>query len=79
MFIGHFGTGLAVKKVAPQPSLGTLIFAAQFIDLLWPILLLLGLERVEVDPGNTVVTPLNFVHYPAKVINDVNFTICEII
>jgi hypothetical protein len=57
MFIGHFGTGLAVKKVAPQPSLGTLIFAAQFIDLLWPILLLLGLERVEVDPGNTVVTP----------------------
>jgi hypothetical protein len=26
--------------------------------------LLLGLERVEIDPGNTVVTPLNFVHYP---------------
>jgi len=64
MFIGHFGTGLAAKKVAPQPSLGTLVFAAHFIDLLWPILLLLGLERVEVDPGNTIVTPLNFIHYP---------------
>ena len=64
MFIGHFGTGLAAKKVAPQTSLGTLIFAAQFIDLLWPMLLLLGLERVEVDPGSTVVSPLNFVHYP---------------
>jgi membrane-bound metal-dependent hydrolase YbcI (DUF457 family) len=64
MFIGHFGTGFAVKKIAPQPSLGTLFFAAQFIDLLWPILLLLGLEKVQIDPGNTAVTPLNFEHYP---------------
>ncbi len=64
MFIGHFGTGLAAKKVAPQPSLGTLMFAAQFIDLIWPILILMGLERVEIDPGNTIVTPLNLVHYP---------------
>jgi hypothetical protein len=43
MLIGHFGTGLAAKKVAPQPSLGTLMFAAQFIDLIWPILILMGL------------------------------------
>ena len=64
MLIGHFGTGLAGKKVAPTPSLGTLMFAAQFIDLLWPILILLGLERVEIDPGNTIVMPLNLVHYP---------------
>jgi membrane-bound metal-dependent hydrolase YbcI (DUF457 family) len=64
MLIGHFGTGLAAKKVAPQPSLGTLMFAAQFIDLIWPILILMGLERVEIDPGNTIVTPLNLVHYP---------------
>ena len=64
MLIGHFGTGLAGKKVAPTPSLGTLIFASQFIDLIWPIFVLFGLERVEIDPGNTVVTPLNLVHYP---------------
>ena len=64
MFIGHFGPGFAVKKAAPQISLGTLIFASLFIDLLWPIFLLLGLEIVEVDPGNTIVSPLNFVHYP---------------
>ena len=25
MFIGHFGTALEAKKIAPQPSLGTLI------------------------------------------------------
>jgi hypothetical protein len=64
MFIGHFGTSFAAKKVAPQPSLGTLFFAAQFIDLLWPLLLLFGLEAVEIDPGNTAVTPLDFIYYP---------------
>jgi membrane-bound metal-dependent hydrolase YbcI (DUF457 family) len=64
MFIGHFALGFAAKKVAPKPSLGTLFLATQFIDLLWPLLLLLGLERVLIEPGNTVVTPLNFTHYP---------------
>ena len=64
MFIGHFATGLAAKKVAQKPSLGTLFMAAQFIDLLWPVLLLLGWENVIVDPGNTIVTPLNFTDYP---------------
>ena len=66
MFIGHFGTGFAVKKVASSISLGTLFLAAQFIDLLWPIFLLIGIERVEVDVGNTVVTPLNFIDYPVS-------------
>jgi len=64
MFIGHFGAGLAAKRIAPRPSLGTLFLASQFIDLIWPILLIVGLERVEIDPGNTAVTPLNFVWYP---------------
>lgn len=64
MFIGHFGAGFAGKKIIDKPSLGTLFLAAQFIDLLWPIFLLLGIEKVEIDPGNTVLTPLNFTHYP---------------
>lgn len=64
MFIGHFGAGFAAKRLSPRPSLGTLFMAAQFIDLLWPLFLLLGIERVEIDPGNTAFTPLNFIHYP---------------
>ena len=66
MFIGHFGVGFAAKAVAPQVSLGTLFLAAQFIDLLWPTLLLLGVERVRIEPGITTVTPLNFEHYPVS-------------
>jgi hypothetical protein len=64
MFIGHFGVGFAAKSIDKKISLGTLFLASQFIDLLWPILLLLGLERVKIEPGNTAVTPLNFISYP---------------
>ena len=64
MFLGHFGVGFGSKTFAPRVSLGTLFLAAQFVDLLWPTLLLLGLERVEISPGITRVTPLDFTHYP---------------
>jgi hypothetical protein len=64
MFIGHYALAFGAKRVAPMISLGTLFLACQFADLLWPTLLLLGLEVVQIDPGNTVVTPLNFVSYP---------------
>jgi hypothetical protein len=64
MFLGHFGVGFAAKRFAPGVSLGTLMFAAQFVDLVWPILVLAGIETVRVDPGNTAVTPLDFVDYP---------------
>jgi hypothetical protein len=64
MFIGHFAAGMAAKKLQPSISLGTLFLAAQFLDLLWPTLLLLGLEHVEIKPGISVVTPLDFTDYP---------------
>src|SRR5882672_8273044 len=64
MFIGHFGLGFGAKRAAPIVSLGTLFIACQFADLLWPSLVLLGYEQVEVQPGATVMTPLNFVSYP---------------
>jgi hypothetical protein len=64
VFIGHFGLGLGTKRAAPAVSLGVLFAACQLADLVWPTLLLFGIERVDIDPGNTAVTPLNFVFYP---------------
>jgi hypothetical protein len=64
MFIGHFGLGFGTKKAAPTVSLGTLFIACQLADLIWPTLVLLGVERVEIQPGATAMTPLNFVSYP---------------
>ena len=64
MFIGHAAVALIGKRGAPRTSLGVLLAAATFIDLLWPVFLLLGWERVRVAPGNTAFTPLDFVSYP---------------
>lgn len=64
MFLGHFGVGLAAKKLTPYTSLGTLLLAAQLLDLIWPVLVLRGVESVRVVAGITAVTPLDFVSYP---------------
>jgi hypothetical protein len=64
MFIGHYAVALGAKKAAPRASLGTLLLAAQFLDLLWPVLLLVGIEHVRIAPGNTAFTPLDFYDYP---------------
>ncbi len=64
MFIGHFAVGFASKKFAPRSSLAVLMAAPLFSDLLWPIFLLLGWERVRIDPGNTKFTPMDLEYYP---------------
>ena len=64
MFIGHYALAFGAKKAAPSVSLGTTFLACQLADLLWPTFLMLGIETVEIDPGNTLMTPLNFVSYP---------------
>jgi hypothetical protein len=65
MFIGHFGLAFAAKRAAPRTSLGTTFVAAQLADLLWPILLLAGVEQVRIVPnaGNPFLS-LDFIHYP---------------
>jgi hypothetical protein len=64
MFLGHFAVGFAAKRVATQVSLGTLFLACQLADLIWPNLVLLGIERAAIVPGITVVTPIDFEFYP---------------
>jgi hypothetical protein len=64
MFIGHFAVAFAAKRAAPELSLGTLFLAAQLADLVWPTLVLLGIETFSIRPGITAVTPLDFTRYP---------------
>ena len=64
MFIGHFAVALGAKRAAPGIPLGLLVGAAIALDLIWPLLLLAGIETVRIDPGNTAFTPLAFDHYP---------------
>jgi len=65
MFVGHFAVAFAAKKVAPRTSLATLVAAAQLLDLIWPILVLTGIETVRIDAAApSPFLKLRFVHYP---------------
>lgn len=66
MFIGHYAVGLASKKVAPRASLGVLIAAPILLDLLWPVFLLTGLERVAITPNPNPFLRLEFISYPVS-------------
>src|SRR3954466_1798072 len=64
MFIGHFAAGLVGRRLTPAVSLAIWFLAVQFLDVLWPFFLLAGVEHVQIDPGNTAFTPLDFTDYP---------------
>ena len=64
MLLGHYAVALAAKRYAPRTSLGTLILAAQLLDLIWPLFLLLGWERVRIEPGLMAASSFDFEHYP---------------
>lgn len=64
MFIGHFAVGFVAKRAAPRASLGTYVAAGVFLDMLWPVFLLLGIEHVRIAPGITAFSPFDFVDYP---------------
>jgi len=64
MFIGHFAVAFAIKRVVPRVGLGMAFLATALLDVIWPVLVALGVEEVRIDPGNSAFTPLQFVSYP---------------
>jgi hypothetical protein len=66
LFLGHFATAYAAKRLAPRASLGTLFAAAQLPDIVWPVLVLSGVEHATIAPGDTAFTPLRFDSYPVS-------------
>jgi hypothetical protein len=66
VFLGHYGLAFAAKRAVPRASLGTLAFAAQWADELWPILLLVGIERARIVPGLMAASPIEFTSYPVS-------------
>lgn len=64
MFVGHLAVALGSKRVDPKLPLGAAVAAAFGLDLLWPLLLLGGVEVVRVSPNDTAFTHLAFESYP---------------
>ncbi len=64
MFVGHLAVGLTAKRAAPTVNVGWLIAGVTMLDLVWPVLVLAGIEHVRIAPGATAFTPLVFDSYP---------------
>jgi hypothetical protein len=64
VFIGHFAVAFAAKKIAPRTSLGTLVLAAEWVDLIFPILILAGLEHAGIKPGDNAFLRVDLTDYP---------------
>ena len=64
MFAGHYGVSFLVKKFEPRLPLWTLFLAVQFLDMLWAVFVLLGIEHYRIVPGITASLPLDLYYMP---------------
>jgi len=64
MFVGHYGPSFAIKSFRPAIPLWLLFIAVQFVDVLWAVLVLLGVEKVRIVPGITASNPLDLYYMP---------------
>ena len=64
MFIGHWAPALAVAAKRQRPGLGTLFIAAQLVDWAFFVFVLLGIEKMRLNPGISAVSPLDLYFMP---------------
>lgn len=48
MFIGHYAPTFLIKKAEPKIPLWILFIAVQFTDIIWDLLILLGVEKANI-------------------------------
>ncbi|MGA8960500.1 MAG: metal-dependent hydrolase, partial [Pseudolabrys sp.] len=65
MFIGHYGPSFACKAWKPVIPLWILFVAVQLVvDIVWALLVLLGIEKVRIVPGFTATNPFDLYYMP---------------
>lgn len=63
MLAGHYSAAFLAKAVAPRLPLWSLALAVQFVDVLWALCVLLGIEHLRIDPS-LASNPLDLQHMP---------------
>jgi hypothetical protein len=64
MFIGHYGPAFGGKAALRQIPLWVLFVAVQWMDVVWSILVMAGIEKVRVVPGLTEGSALDLYYMP---------------
>jgi hypothetical protein len=64
VFIGHYGVSLAAKRYNPRLSLAVLFLAVQFLDVLFSLFVLTGVEKMRIVHGFTAFNPYDLYFMP---------------
>jgi hypothetical protein len=64
MFVGHYGIAFGAKPAARVVPLWVYFIAVQWLDVVWSILVLLGVEKLHIVPGFTEANALDLYYMP---------------
>ncbi len=63
MYAGHYAAGLAIKAKEPLAPTWALLLGVGFLDVLFGIFVMLGIERVTITPGISPGFALDFIDW----------------
>ena len=63
MLIGHYGPAFMIKAVDKRVPLWMLFIAVQVPDIIWGVLILLGVEKANIDTSLSS-NPLDLTYMP---------------
>ena len=64
MFVGHYGVSFAAKPAGARVPLWVWFIAVQWLDVIWSVLVLMGIEKLRIVPGFTQANPLDLYYMP---------------
>ena len=64
MFIGHFAFAYVLIRLFPGVLPMIPLLGVDFPDLLWPFLIISGIEKVSIDPESPLQNHIKFTSYP---------------
>jgi hypothetical protein len=66
MFVGHYGIAFGAKPATPAVPLWVYFIAVQWLDVVWSVLVLLGVEKLHIIPGFTEANPYDLYYMPTR-------------
>jgi hypothetical protein len=64
MLVGHYGVAFGAKPSTPVVPLWVYFIAVQWLDVVWSILVLCGVEKLRIIPGFTEANPYDLYYMP---------------
>jgi hypothetical protein len=64
MFIGHYGVSFVAKPAGNRVPLWVWFIAVQWLDVIWSVLVLMGIEKLRIVPEYTQANALDLYYMP---------------